>query len=242
LLNTLLFDLDGTLLPFDPDPFMTGYFQGLSPKLTAFVDPKDVPTWILKAMKSVVENESPHLTNLEKFRKALFDGRLDHEVPVWTIFEQFYENEFETLQSLTKPSPISREICRTAVDKGYRLALATNPIFPELATRARMRWAGISEIPFQLITTMENTHFCKPNPKYYLEVVDRLEVNAVECIMIGNDVQEDGVAAHVGMQTYLVKDCIIDRQLGSFHFDHEGSLQDVLAFVQSLPGVSSHPV
>ncbi|WAH36568.1 HAD family hydrolase [Alicyclobacillus dauci] len=238
MINTLLFDLDGTLLPFDVHPFMQGYFERLVPTLVDHYEPTAVTAWILDATQKVVENESPQLTNMEKFRRALFGGNVDDESRVWPIFEQFYRTTFEELRHLTHPTKIAREICRTATAKGYRVVLATNPIFPDIATNARMRWAEIDDVAFELVTTMENSHFCKPNPKYYLEVAEKVGAAPSECMMFGNDVQEDGAAGYVGMHTFLVTDYVIDRNLGTFDFDQQGTLSEVLDYVKSLPTVS----
>ncbi|MFB5192307.1 HAD family hydrolase [Alicyclobacillus fastidiosus] len=235
MLTTLLFDLDGTLLPFDLDSFMSGYFERLTPHLQGYVHSDELAPWILGAMRRVVESEVPHLTNMDKFRRALFDNDSEKEAQIWPIFEAFYDSSFQELQDLTSPTNIAREICRTAYDKGYQLVLATNPIFPKVATQSRMCWARLEETWFKLVTTMENSHYCKPNPKYFLEILDALDLAPNECMMIGNDVQEDGVAGHVGIPTFLVTDDLIDRQLGTFHFEHQGTREDVLRFVKRLP-------
>lgn len=237
-MDTLLFDLDGTLLPFDVAQFMKGYFERLVPKLSGHYDPKEASAQILRAVGHVVQNEHPDLTNLEKFRKALFDTNIDKQTQVWPIFDDFYANEFEELRDLTQPSDIAREICRIAKQKNYKLVLATNPTFPAVATKARMNWAGIGDIPFDLVTTMENSHFCKPSPKYYIEVLDKVDSTPDQAMMFGNDVQEDGAAAYVGIRTYLVTDFVIDRNLGTFDFDKRGSLEDVLQYVEQLPVVN----
>ncbi|QSO48222.1 HAD family hydrolase [Alicyclobacillus mengziensis] len=239
MLRTLLFDLDGTLLPMDQDRFMHGYFHALLPEIAHLVNPGEIAGQILTATQQMVENEDPDVANIDAFKKFFF-GTVDvKEEQIWPIFDTFYQGKFGELSGFTQPSPISREICRSALSKGYELVLATNPIFPDNAVRHRMNWAGIGEIPFKLVTTMEHMHFCKPSPKYYLEILDRIERTPDECMMIGNDVQEDGVAGKLGMETFLVRDFVIDRGLGHTDFTHEGSLEDVLAFVEGLPDLSS---
>lgn len=238
-MNAVLFDLDGTLLPFDLDEFMGAYFRCLAPYFSDMYKPDELVAWVLRAMRQVVDNESPTLTNEEKFRSALFDGDPAKTGIAWPIFERFYETSFEELRHLTHPTKIAREICRTLIEKGYRVVLATNPVFPCVATRARMRWAGIGDIPFDVVTTMENSHFCKPNPKYFLEILDNMGMSAEDCLMVGNDVQEDGVATYVGMQAYLVTDHRIDRGLGTVPWIAEGTLADFYAYVQQLPDVKA---
>ncbi|KPV45476.1 HAD family hydrolase [Alicyclobacillus ferrooxydans] len=241
MLKTLLFDLDGTLLPFDQNRFMHGYFHALVPEIAHLVNTKEIAAQILTATQAMVENEDPQLPNIDAFKHAFF-GTVDvAESDIWPIFDEFYHTKFGDLQSLTEPSPISREICRSALSKGYELVLATNPIFPDDAVRHRMAWAGIDDVPFKLVTTMEHMHFCKPSPKYYLEILDRIGRSPEECMMIGNDVQEDGVAGKLGMQTFLVKDFVIDRGVGHIEFTHEGSLKDVLSFIESLAVLEQNP-
>jgi FMN phosphatase YigB (HAD superfamily) len=235
--KTLLFDLDGTLLPFDQRVFMEGYFKALIPQIIHLVDKEQIIGQIMKSTSDMVANEDPLVVNIDAFKQSFFSSTDIREVDIWPIFESFYETTFADLHHLTKPSPISREICRTAIEKGYQLVLATNPVFPTIAVRHRMQWAGISDIPFALVTTMEEMHFCKPNPKYYVEIMDKLDATPGECIMIGNDVQEDGVAGKLGMDTFLVNDYAIDRQQGHVEFTHAGNLQDVLSFVQDLPNL-----
>lgn len=56
--------------------------------------------------------------------------------------------------------------------KGYPLVLATNPLFPRMATLERVAWAGLDPADFVLITTFENCRFTKPNPGYFLEILE----------------------------------------------------------------------
>jgi FMN phosphatase YigB (HAD superfamily) len=220
---------------------MEGYFQALVPHLAHVVDKERIVQQIWKATMDMIENEDPDQLNIDVFKRSFFAETGLEEAQIWPLFDEFYENVFGNLRHLTQPTDISREICRIALDKGYELVLATNPIFPELAIRHRMRWAGIDDIPFRLVTTMENSRYCKPNPKYYVEILDKLDRSPFECMMFGNDVQEDGVAGKIGMQTFLVTDHLIDRGRGHLEFTHHGRLADVLRFVQDLPAVSANP-
>lgn len=234
-LTTLLFDLDGTLLPLDLEPFMKGYFKALLPSIASVTNPETIVNQIWKSTHQMVSNEDATMTNLDVFRQSFLGDTGLQESDIWPLFDRFYEESFADLHHLTQPTKISREICRTAHDKGYKLVLATNPIFPEAATKHRMKWAGIDDIPFELVTTMEYMHFCKPNPKYFIEILDMIDESPFHCMMFGNDVQEDGVAGKLGMQTYLVNDYKIDRGLGHLEFTHEGTLEDALKFVEGLP-------
>lgn len=96
--------------------------------------------------------------------------------------------------------------------RGVRVALATNPIFPRIATEQRIRWAGLAPEDFALYTTYENSTFCKPNPDYYREVVRTLGVQPEECLMVGNDATEDLAAREAGMDVFLLTDCLINTK------------------------------
>ncbi|MBQ1492474.1 MAG: HAD family hydrolase, partial [Blautia sp.] len=93
---------------------------------------------------------------------------------------------------------------------GARVILATNPLFPMVATYSRIRWAGLTPEDFELITTYDNSTTCKPNPAYYLEILEKTGLRPEECLMVGNDVGEDMVAETLGMKVFLLTDCLIN--------------------------------
>ena len=99
-------------------------------------------------------------------------------------------------------NPASVETVHKLKECGYRVALATNPIFPHMATENRIRWAGLVPEDFEIYTTYEASTFCKPNPAYYLEVARTLGVKPEECLMVGNDATEDMAAREVGMDVF----------------------------------------
>ena len=85
-----------------------------------------------------------------------------------------------------------------ALARGFEVVIATNPVFPQKAIFERLRWGGFANKKFNLITSYENMHFCKPKPQYYAEILSKLGRTPAECWMIGNDVEEDLVAAQLG--------------------------------------------
>ena len=97
-------------------------------------------------------------------------------------------------------------------EKGVRMVLATNPLFPVVATASRIKWAGLQKEDFELVTTYENSRFCKPNPEYYLDILKEIGVSPEECLMVGNDVSEDMVAEKIGMKVFLLTDCLINKE------------------------------
>ena len=116
------------------------------------------------------------------------------------MFDEFYDREFASLKQATSANPLARPLMENLFQERFRVAIATNPIFPERAIRERLRWLEIDNLPYDLVTAYETMHFCKPNPDYYTEVLELLEVAPGDCLMIGNDVEEDLSAGSLGHQ------------------------------------------
>ena len=122
---------------------------------------------------------------------------------------------------------------RAIKERGLRVALATNPIFPAVATESRIRWAGLKPEEFELYTTYETIGYCKPNPAYYREVAARLSVDPTQCLMVGNDVSEDMEAAvQTGMKVFLLTDCLINRENKDVAAYPHGSFAQLMALLQ----------
>ena len=50
------------------------------------------------------------------------------------------------------------------------------------------------------------------HPKYYEELLQKLDLKPEECIMVGNDVDEDMVPTEkLGMKVFLLTDCLINK-------------------------------
>ncbi len=207
--TTFLFDLDGTLLPMDTAAFERVYFQGLSKRMAGLMTAKELLYQVWGGTKCMMSNNGK-MTNREAFQNYFNTyTSLDYD-QCEMLFDAFYNNEFNDCVSACQLSDVSRQIIETLRSKGYQCAVATNPIFPQVATYARLRWLGIDPESFPLVTTFEDSHYAKPNPQYYQEVCDRLGVAPQSCVMVGNDVREDGIAASLGMRVMLIEDCLLN--------------------------------
>lgn len=237
MLKTILFDLDGTLLPMDLHHFLTNYFGRLTKSCAHVLDPEALHKHIWASTEAMIRDNRPDKTNQQVFLEDFvprFNLLAEELMP---LFDNFYNGEFGELICCTFPTPLSRQICLELVGKGYQLVLATNPIFPDAATAHRMRWAGINDIPWALVTTYEHCHYCKPNPNYYKEILEKVGANPEETLMVGNDTKEDLVAGKLGIKTYLVTDNLINHGNSSHDADFEGRLEDFMEFVRKLPKV-----
>ena len=105
------------------------------------------------------------------------------------VFDEYYRVEFQQVAKSCGFNAMAKETIRRLRGQSYRLVLATNPIFPAVATESRIRWAGLEPEDFVLYTTYENTGYCKPNPEYYRDILKKLDGDPDECLMVGNDVE-----------------------------------------------------
>ena len=69
----------------------------------------------------------------------------------------------------------------------------------------------MDHLPFSLITGIENSSTCKPQPEYYREICCKIDVEPEKCLMVGNDPLNDMIAGRTGMKTYRATD---SRALG----------------------------
>ena len=142
--------------------------------------------------------------------------------------------DFHAAKGFCGFNPNAAMAVHTVKEMGLRVALATNPICPTVATENRIRWAGLEPEDFELHTTYENIGSCKPNPDYYREIAARLGVRPEECLMVGNDVTEDMVAQSIGMQVFLLTDCLINKERKNIAEYPRGSFVQLLQLVDTL--------
>jgi len=231
-MKAVLFDLDGTLLPMNQEKFIETYMGTMAKKLAPHgYEPKVLGNGVFAGIKSMVANDGS-MTNEEAFWKA-FSGIVGEQVKEdLPIFDDYYRNEFQSVAEVCGYDARAKEIIDYIKGKGYQVVLATNPLFPSIATESRMRWAGLEKEEFALYTTYENSSYCKPNPKYYLEILEKIGVAPEECLMVGNDVTEDMVAKELGMEVFLLTDCLINKENKDVSAYPNGSFEELKAYLE----------
>lgn len=211
----------------DKGVFLSNYFNQLTRKFKEIIPPAELKQQVLLATRAMVLDNRADITNREVFWEHFLAGVKRPADELQAVFADFYANEFKKLISFTRPNPTARELVKKLAGRGCRLALATNPIFPREATIERMKWAGIEDLPWELVTTFEEYHFCKPNPAYYGEMLERLNLPAEQALMVGNDVAEDMAAGALGIKTYLATDDLIDCPGSPWQPDYVGKLAEL---------------
>lgn len=237
MLKYVIFDLDGTLLPMDQEAFVKVYFTELTGKFCPMLKLKDeqLIKGIWKSTNAMIKNDGSE-PNIKAFWKSMTKLYGKGILNYVKEFDSFYQNEFFETKKVSGYNPNVPEAIKTLRRKGYTLAAATNPIFPEIAIATRMKWAGVGKEDFALVTTYENSSTCKPNPAYYEEIMGKLKAEPDQCMMVGNDVDEDILAAKAaGMKTYLVTDCLINKNETDLRDFKSGSMRDFLTYARTMP-------
>lgn len=211
-LRYILFDLDGSLLPMDQDTFIEAYFG----RIAAHIAPHGYePTQFIKSIwmgtAAMIQNDGS-CTNEDAFWKVMVDIYGENARQCEPILDEFYRTQFPMVQNACGFDPLAAPTIQKLKEMGFTLALATNPIFPSIATENRMLWAGLDRDDFALYTTYENSRYSKPNPDYYREVLEKLGAKPEQCLMVGNDATEDLAAAQLGIDVFLLTKCLINKQ------------------------------
>lgn len=233
-ITTILFDLDGTLLPMDQDAFVKEYFGRIAGKLAPQgYEPNKLVDTIWRGTDAMVKNDGS-TSNEDAFWKVAVAVYGNQIVTDKHFFDEFYKTEFDKIKAVCGYHPAAAQIVHRLKEKGLRVVLATNPIFPARATQWRIQWAGLTPEDFELYTTYENSRYCKPNLDYYRDILAQLHVSAEECLMVGNDIGEDMIARELGMQVFLLTDCIINKADTDISVYPHGSFADLAAYIERI--------
>lgn len=161
-MKAVLFDLDGTLLRIDMyQDFLPAYLKLLGGFVAGRYAPDKFIKQLLAATEVMVRNDGTRGTNEQVFAEHFFKGIGEDREQWMPVFERFYEHEFVRLKALGKPEPGARPAVEAALGRGYKTAVATNPVFPRAAMNHRLSWAGLEDLPFALVTSYEDMHYCK---------------------------------------------------------------------------------
>lgn len=203
---TLLFDLDDTLLDTNIETFVPAYFQAFSEHMAPYVSPNVTISALLSATQLAMDSEDPSRALQDVFESDFYLKLGIAKQDLIEVIEDFYDNVFPSLSTNTKPRPDAVPLIEWTFSKGYRIAIATDPLlFPRKATRHRLKWAGFDPDQFELVSTAENFHFSKTHAAYYAEVLGQIGWPEGPVLMVGNDMQRDIVPANrLGLSTFFI--------------------------------------
>ncbi len=228
----LLFDLDGTLLHFDPEDFIRTYLGAASKYFIDLIpDPQKFVKEILRSTDVMEKGDDKNTNTLEKF---LNDFCPKFEASCEAIrqrFHNFYKTEFEVIKPLITKMKGAVDLLEM-VKKDYpeiKVILATNPVFPFVSIERRMEWGEISQDYFDFITHAENSTYCKGNGKYWTEILEKVGGTPEESLVIGNDGYRDMGAKTYGFSTFLIEENLEngENMTSDIQPDYRGTLEDL---------------
>jgi len=201
----VLIDLDDTLLSSNQDQFLEQYFHELSSALSPYVKPERMMQAMSSAVRAMLAKKDPPGTMEDVFDQVFYPGIGIQKAELTEILDEFYQVRFPRLAPLTSQRPEAIQLIEKALNRGWQVIIATNPLFPATAIHQKLAWAGLPTAthPFAWITDYSTAHFCKPNPAYYAEILALFCWPESPVVMVGNDLEDDiSPAEAIGMPTY----------------------------------------
>jgi FMN phosphatase YigB (HAD superfamily) len=227
--KAILFDLDGTLLDSHMDVFLPHYMQKLAGRVAHLTPPQEFTAHLLAGTRAMIANDG-RATNAEVFAEVFYPAMGRPRAELEPIFLDFYATDYAALRYLTAPRAAARPAVQAAFDLGCDVVIATNPLFPETAIRQRMAWAGVADFPYRRVTTYENSHFAKPNPRYFAEILSEIGCPPAAALVVGDEAA-DLVAAQLGCATFLTPSVNTKLTADTPAPTYQGALADLIALL-----------
>ncbi|MDD3840792.1 MAG: HAD family hydrolase [Clostridia bacterium] len=228
--KAVLFDLDGTLLKNDRNRMGDEYIKLVYNRFPDTISPEKFEKAMYAAFMAMTKNDGRKI-NKQVFIETFFpliDYPADEGMQ---IFDYVHKHDLPSLEREEEKVPEAKRVVEKVFDLGYQVVIATNPIFPKDVMFERLKWAGVDKFPFKLVTSFENCKFAKPNPQYYKQITDRIDIKPEQCLMIGDE-HMDMVAAHVGIRTFFVKSPSSDLRDSTPKPTYRGKLEDIINILE----------
>lgn len=201
---TLLVDLDGTLVRLRARPILSLRLALRGARRFAAVLPRRRFHGAFWRAAEVMQTHTTEHTNHDVLISAFAREAGCAEPDIARLFDDLVNHDFARMRWHFRPIPGAREALLRARDRGHRLVLATNPVWPERAVRMRLAWGGLADVAFDFVTHSGVMTRCKPSVLYYRELLARIALGARDCVMVGDNPRKDLPAAEAGIRTFLL--------------------------------------
>jgi FMN phosphatase YigB (HAD superfamily) len=232
-IKAILFDLDGTLIDVDMYRFVPGYLRRLTAQMRELVNPAQATKSLHNAVAAMFANDDAGKTLQEVLLEVLSLELAMTPDQYTECLTKFCDSDLGELKPLVSGHASAIDLVEASLARGWEVVLATNPIFPRQVVDARAAWGGVDCSKFSYVTAYETEHFCKPNPGFFHEVMGRLNLEASDCLMVGNDPLHDLAAGQTGMQTCLLTPWSISRPGVEFVPDWKGHHSQLLGLIKA---------
>ena len=234
---TLLVDLDDTLLDNDFANFLPYYLEALGKHMRSIAEPEVLIPNLMAATQKMIENKRPDRTLKQVFDNSFFPALDVTPDEFQTASDNFYAEVFPNLRRYTKQRPDAIQLVNQTLEAGYRIAIATNPLFPRVAIVERLEWAGIppQDYAFSMITSYERFHFAKPNPAYFAEILAQIGWPEGGIIVIGDNLNDDIIASRrLGLPAFWISTQEAAAAPGAYAPTASGSISDCTTWLDTV--------
>lgn len=231
----IMTDLDCTLLPMNQDAYIDLYVKEIAKLFYEHgYDGKAIAKATMKASYIMAKNDGTK-TNEEAFELAFSSIVTDRAQEAIDTFPEVYGDRYEVIKTVTSENPYAQEIVKLMKEHAEYIVVATQPMFPLQAVKRRLAWTGLSDTQFDFVTTYDNCTFCKPNPMFYKEIMDKFSATPENTVMIGNDITEDILPCQkLGVETFLIEDGLINTIDYDISNLRKGSYPDLIEYLKTL--------
>jgi FMN phosphatase YigB (HAD superfamily) len=197
-----LIDLDGTLIQ---EHFLLPLlaYPLLAYRLTMVFGWRNVIK-NMQICRQALTNTSSSLTNYERLLETACAVAICPKDVTRSIVENFFKKDYPKLRHFYRPITNAKDALIIARQLGYKLILATNPVWPESCVKLRLRQCGYDPQMFNYITHAEIMHSSKPQQSYFTGCLRLANTTSAATVMIGNDEYKDGVCRTANISYYSV--------------------------------------
>ena len=209
MIKAVLLDLDNTLLHNPDIEWVAAFRQQWDRHFADRFGIKQASSALRYAIGCINHEPASYRTNADTILAALSSAMPLSDATLSAAIASFYRDNYHRLRDNTAPMANAAVLIESLLKQNLLVAIATNPFFPEGATRERLRWAGLSNLitEFAFITHSENMHFAKPSPAYYAETIARVGIEPDEALLIGDSMRNDiEPAGAIGIHTWQVSE------------------------------------
>ncbi len=210
MIKAVLLDMDNTLL-FNPDMAFAQNFIALFERHFVEAGFTNVRDNLRTAIQAMGSEQKGNITNLNLALDIIGKDNVDYAK---RVLNSFYTEVYPNLKQCVKPIEGVSELIYRLKEMELEIVIATNPIYPEIAVRQRMKWANLplEDDLYHLITSADTMHFAKPDPAFYAEILGRVGVEPDETIMVGDSLRNDIIPAQtIGIRTVKVDNGNFDK-------------------------------
>lgn len=209
MIKAVLLDLDNTLLHNPDREWATAFRQQWDLHFAKSYGIERASSALRSAIGRLNRGSATYRTNADMIHETLALETPLAEAALSAAIASFYQGNYRRLREHTAPIAKAAALVEALLGQNLLVAIATNPLFPEGATRQRIGWAGLSHFvaDFAFITHCENMRFAKPSPAYYAETIARVGVEPDEALLIGDSAKNDiDPARAIGLHTWHISD------------------------------------